>query len=137
MILLFGLSILIILLCFAPKEGFYSDNNTYSAISSINELKRKVEGIKPMLVEIGNQEFGTMEIISKLRPILNTYEDKLYTDDVVRHVSHINDKLSKLQNESVSIQEQLKQVQQFNRILVDYLEKLEEVKDLLSNIPDS
>ena len=137
MILLFCLSILIMILCFVPKEGFYSDNNIYSAQSAIGELKTKIEGIKTMLNTIVDQDFGTMEIIAKLRPILNASKDPLYTKGVITSVQTISDKLSRLQTEAESMKSMLKNAKSFNVVIDNYLKELEDVKDLLNKIPDS
>ena len=139
MILLLIVSLLIILLCFTPKEGFYSDNNTYTAISSLNQLKKKIETTKKNFIEIKNNtvNFNTSEIVSKLQPILKTNKDSLYTKGVVENVENIIGKLAELQKDFDFINNSFKDIDDINKKFMDvYIEKIEHITELLSHIPD-
>jgi hypothetical protein len=137
MILLLIVSLLIILLCFTPKEGFYSDTDTYSALSSIQKLKTKTEKIKTSIESISKVDLGTSEIIANLRPILDTNKDTLFKNGVVTYVKDVSDKLSNLQKDSVHIERLLDSLKEYNTVLITYMDNLDSIKDLLNKIPDS
>jgi len=136
MILLLFLTAIILLLCFTPKEG-YADKNTFAATSSINKLKGKLEKMKNSIEAISNVDVGTNEISANLRGVLNTDKDKLYKNGVVNYVQNVTDKLSELQTDSDQIVFLLDSLKKYNVLITNYIQKLEGIKKLLDNIPES
>jgi uncharacterized phage infection (PIP) family protein YhgE len=140
MILLLCISILILLLCFTPKEGFYSDNNVVSAISTINQLKTKLENTKADIKKIkesSRKYLTTMDIKSNLEPILRTNKDPLFAKGVVQNVNSISEQLSTLQEDFDNAVEQISTIELLNKPIDNLLEKLNEIAKLLNHIPDT
>lgn len=140
MMLLLCISILILLLCFNPKEGFYSDNNVVTAIATVNQLKSKLETTKidiKKIKENSRKYLTTMDIKSNLEPILRTNKDPLFAKGIVQKVKSISDDLSILQNDFDIALEQISTVEILNKPIDELLEKLNEVTKLLNTIPDT
>jgi phage shock protein A len=140
MILLLFLSILVLLLCFTPKEGFYSDNNVVTAIATVNQLKNKLETTKDDIKKIkenSRKYLTTMDIKSNLEPILRTNKDSLFATGVVQNVKSISDKLSSLQEEFDSAKETVSTIDVLNTPIDNLLVKLDEITKLLNSIPDT
>jgi ABC-type phosphate transport system auxiliary subunit len=136
MIHLLAISFIIVILCFTKKEGFYSDNNIGSALSSIRKLEMNLESMKKKINDMSQEEFGTIEIISNLAPLVNTDKKALLMNGVVTQVKAIVVELSKLQEESLTLQEKLKDFKEFNVLADAYSKKVSLVKDLLTKITD-
>jgi gas vesicle protein len=137
MILLLLLSVIILLLCFTPKEGFYNDKDTYAAKSSIDKLKGKAEKLRNTINSISKADLGTSEIASNLRPILDTNKDALFKNGVVKYVKDVTEKLAKLQLDSEAIDRLLESLKDYNILITAHIENLDDIKSLLNKIPDS
>ena len=137
MILLLFLSVIILLLCFTPKEGFYNDKNTFAAISSIDKIKGKAEKLRNTISSITKVDIGTSEIAANLRGVIDTDKDELYKKGIVKYVQDVTDKLSKLQTDSEAIDVLLDSLKEYNLLITTYIENLDGIKNLLNKIPDS
>ena len=139
MILLLFLTAIILLLCFIPKsmEGFYSDKDIYSAITTIQKLKSKAEKLKSTIGTISKVELGVSEVISELRPVLDTKKDDLFKNGVVNYVKDVSDRLSAVQEDAVYLETLLDTLKEYNGVILAYIDKLDNIKVLLKEIPDS
>lgn len=137
MILLLFLTVIILLLCFTPKEGFYNDKNTFAAVSSIDKIKGRAEKLRNTIGSISKVDIGTSEVAANLRGVLNTDKDALFKNGVVKYVQNVTEKLSKLQTDSEAIDVLLESLKEYNLLITTYIENLDGIKKLLNEIPES
>ena len=137
MILIIIAGILIILLCFVSKEGFYSDNNISSAFGDIKQLKSKIKNITTNLDTLSKEELSTLDIISKLNPVLETDKESLFKNGVIVQVKSVIKNLSDLQTDFKGLNDSLLNLRQFKEAFSTYLTKLDNIQDALNKLPDS
>jgi len=145
--LLLFVILLFIVLSFGFKEGYYSDTNTASASSSMNAIVGKLNTLQVNLNKIYSQDL-TLDAQSKLSPLLNPPDDKLYTSGVVTQAHRFSDLLSDYQDNLVQFTNTLEKIKDTPILLKegtfslsDALVKLtKDAKDIaneLNQIPDS
>lgn len=144
---LFLSAVFILLLCFTKKEGFYSNQNIYSANSEINKLKIKAKSMQTTMNKFVEQKINTADVISKLYPILETDKPSLYQIRVVQTIHSIIGELSTLEEEGQKINDHLIRIKNsdieifgnkltLSRAIDEYLSTLETISKKLTQIPD-
>lgn len=108
-LLLIAILLFLILFFSFGKEGYYSDNNTSAAATSVNMLVGKLNRLTANMNTFVNQDL-TLDAQSKLNPLLNPPEDKKYTSGVVAQAHRLSDELSNYQDNIFQLAKTLGQI---------------------------
>ncbi len=97
---------LILYVSFGYKEGYYSDTNTSAAAASMKTIADSLTTLDSTLTTLLNQDL-TVDAQSKMTPLLNPSDDKLYSSGIVQQSHRLSDLLSDYQDDIIQLKHSL------------------------------
>jgi hypothetical protein len=106
-ILLLGVLVII-----RPREGYYSDTNITSAISSLKTITPILSGLQNTLQGLEATNLDASETIRNVNAVLGSSDGALDTNGVINHVRKQKNDLNVFQDNLIATTTSLKQLKQ-------------------------
>jgi len=130
--------IIILLLSFTHKEGYYSNSEISAAGTSITALKKKIKDLDKSLNDLYEFKLSSNEIIAKLTPMLEGDEVAKYSNGVITGIMQSIHDFSALQKEMDEINDAIRRIKReklFADSFVNLLNRIDALEDKLSKLP--
>jgi hypothetical protein len=102
--------LLLIILSFGFKEGYYSDMHTSAASTSMTTLISKLTIIKDDMTKVSAYDL-TLDAQSKLTPLLTPNSESTFNNTIIEQATRFSNRISEYQDDLIKLSNALQKVE--------------------------